>query len=92
MRMAYLPRLSRRSWKSGRQVRPSRRSSTRSRCGADHNVCADDPAADGLQYGCNPTGATATLERRTEVLQLAEAHDLLILEGTPPPLRRARGR
>jgi tryptophan aminotransferase len=36
-----------------------------------------------LQYGCNPTGMTATLERRKEVLQLAREHNFLILEGGP---------
>lgn len=34
-----------------------------------------------LQYGCNPTGMTATLERRKEVLRLAREHNFLILEG-----------
>ena len=34
-----------------------------------------------LQYGCNPTGMTATLERRKEVLELAREHNFLILEG-----------
>jgi len=34
-----------------------------------------------LQYGCNPTGASATLERRREVLQLAKEHNFIILEG-----------
>jgi tryptophan aminotransferase len=33
------------------------------------------------QYGCNPTGMTTSLERRREVLLLAEEHDFLILEG-----------
>lgn len=36
-----------------------------------------------LQYGCNPTGMTATVERRKEVLQLAREHNFLILEGVP---------
>ena len=34
-----------------------------------------------FQYGCNPTGSTATLERRKEVLRLAREHNFLILEG-----------
>lgn len=33
------------------------------------------------QYGSNPTGATATLERRLEVLALSREHDFLIFEG-----------
>ena len=33
------------------------------------------------QYGANPSGATATLERRLEVLELAREHDFFILEG-----------
>ncbi|TEB34615.1 PLP-dependent transferase [Coprinellus micaceus] len=36
-----------------------------------------------VPYGCNPTGMTATLERRKEVLQLAQEHDFLILEDDP---------
>lgn len=44
-----------------------------------------------IQYGCNPTGMTSTLERRLQVLELARQHNFLILEGTsanipPPPL------
>lgn len=44
-----------------------------------------------FQYGGNPTGATATLARRREVLQLAREHDLLIMEGMslPPLLPRS---
>ena len=34
-----------------------------------------------VQYGCNPTGMTAALERRREVLALAKKHDFIILEG-----------
>ncbi|KAJ7253440.1 PLP-dependent transferase [Mycena rebaudengoi] len=34
-----------------------------------------------IPYGGNPTGATTTLERRREVLQLAREHEFLILEG-----------
>jgi tryptophan aminotransferase len=34
-----------------------------------------------VPYGCNPTGATTPLDRRKEVLKLAEEHDFLILEG-----------
>jgi len=37
-----------------------------------------------VQYGCNPTGMTATLERRKEVLKLAREHNFLILEGSTP--------
>ena len=33
------------------------------------------------QYGCNPTGRTANLERRRETLRLAHEHDFIILEG-----------
>ncbi|KAJ1308240.1 hypothetical protein OPQ81_003955 [Rhizoctonia solani] len=36
-----------------------------------------------VPYGCNPTGATTPLERRKEVLKLAEEHDFLILEDDP---------
>ncbi|ELU37372.1 aromatic amino acid transaminase [Rhizoctonia solani AG-1 IA] len=36
-----------------------------------------------VPYGCNPTGATTPLNRRQEVLRLAEEHDFLILEGGP---------
>ncbi|KAF4614087.1 hypothetical protein D9613_007471 [Agrocybe pediades] len=34
-----------------------------------------------VPYGCNPTGASATLERRKEVLKLAREHNFIILEG-----------
>ncbi|KXN86754.1 Kynurenine/alpha-aminoadipate aminotransferase, mitochondrial [Leucoagaricus sp. SymC.cos] len=34
-------------------------------------------------YGCNPTGMTATLERRVEALKIAREHDLIILEDDP---------
>jgi len=37
-----------------------------------------------MQYGCNPTGMTATLDRRMEVLELAREFDLIILEGGFP--------
>ncbi|KAI0342591.1 PLP-dependent transferase [Trametopsis cervina] len=36
-----------------------------------------------VPYGCNPSGATATLERREEVLALAQEHDFIILEDDP---------
>ncbi|RDB28693.1 Aminotransferase tdiD [Hypsizygus marmoreus] len=36
-----------------------------------------------VPYGCNPTGMTATIERRKEVLRLAREHDFLILEDDP---------
>ncbi|KAG1804892.1 pyridoxal phosphate-dependent transferase [Suillus plorans] len=36
-----------------------------------------------VPYGCNPTGMTATVERRKEVLQLAREHNFLILEDDP---------
>ncbi|KAF8904208.1 PLP-dependent transferase [Mucidula mucida] len=36
-----------------------------------------------VPYGCNPTGMTATLERRKEVLQLAREYNFLILEDDP---------
>ncbi|KAJ7157622.1 TdiD protein [Mycena crocata] len=36
-----------------------------------------------IPYGGNPTGATATVERRREVLQLAREHDFLIMEDDP---------
>ncbi|KAF8181268.1 PLP-dependent transferase [Pholiota molesta] len=36
-----------------------------------------------VPYGCNPTGMTATLHRRKEVLQLAREHNFLILEDDP---------
>lgn len=35
-----------------------------------------------IQYGANPTGATATLVRRLEVLKLAREHEFFILEGS----------
>ncbi|KAF5326724.1 hypothetical protein D9619_004066 [Psilocybe cf. subviscida] len=36
-----------------------------------------------VPYGCNPTGMTATLERRKEVLKLAHEHNFIILEDDP---------
>ncbi|KAI0080929.1 PLP-dependent transferase [Panus rudis PR-1116 ss-1] len=36
-----------------------------------------------VPYGCNPTGMTATTDRRKEVLQLAHEHNFLILEDDP---------
>ncbi|KIM80393.1 hypothetical protein PILCRDRAFT_97962 [Piloderma croceum F 1598] len=36
-----------------------------------------------VPYGCNPTGMTAILERRKEVLQLAREYNFLILEDDP---------
>ncbi|KIJ59657.1 hypothetical protein HYDPIDRAFT_100292 [Hydnomerulius pinastri MD-312] len=36
-----------------------------------------------VPYGCNPTGMTAAVERRREVLQLAHEHNFLILEDDP---------
>ncbi|KAG6914741.1 hypothetical protein DXG01_015652 [Tephrocybe rancida] len=36
-----------------------------------------------IPYGCNPTGMTATLERRKEVLALSREHNFLILEDDP---------
>ncbi|KAL4246429.1 Class-I pyridoxal-phosphate-dependent aminotransferase-like protein [Abortiporus biennis] len=36
-----------------------------------------------VPYGCNPTGMTATEDRRREVLQLAREHNFLILEDDP---------
>ncbi|KAF8554447.1 PLP-dependent transferase [Imleria badia] len=36
-----------------------------------------------VPYGCNPTGMTATIERRREVLQLAREYNFLILEDDP---------
>ncbi|CCL98644.1 uncharacterized protein FIBRA_00646 [Fibroporia radiculosa] len=36
-----------------------------------------------VPYGCNPTGMTATLERRLEVLELSREHDFIILEDDP---------
>ncbi|PPQ92584.1 LOW QUALITY PROTEIN: hypothetical protein CVT25_007276 [Psilocybe cyanescens] len=36
-----------------------------------------------VPYGCNPTGMTATLERRKEVLKLAREHNFIILEDDP---------
>ncbi|KAK2459881.1 hypothetical protein APHAL10511_008081 [Amanita phalloides] len=36
-----------------------------------------------VPYGCNPTGMTATLERRLKVLRLAREHDFIILEDDP---------
>ncbi|KIO34445.1 hypothetical protein M407DRAFT_16961 [Tulasnella calospora MUT 4182] len=36
-----------------------------------------------VPYGCNPTGASATLERRLRVLELAREFNFLILEDDP---------
>ncbi|KAF5341352.1 hypothetical protein D9758_016799 [Tetrapyrgos nigripes] len=36
-----------------------------------------------IPYGCNPTGITATTERRKEILKLAREHDFIILEDDP---------
>ncbi|VDC07611.1 unnamed protein product [Peniophora sp. CBMAI 1063] len=36
-----------------------------------------------VPYGCNPTGMTATLERRLEVLELARQHNFMIFEDDP---------
>ncbi|KIK60485.1 hypothetical protein GYMLUDRAFT_167942 [Collybiopsis luxurians FD-317 M1] len=36
-----------------------------------------------VPYGCNPTGMTASTERRKEVLKLAREHNFLILEDDP---------
>ncbi|KAI0749805.1 PLP-dependent transferase [Daedaleopsis nitida] len=36
-----------------------------------------------VPYGCNPTGVTSTLERRLEILELAQKHNFLILEDDP---------
>jgi len=36
-----------------------------------------------VPYGCNPTGMTATLQRRKEVLKLAREHNFIILEDDP---------
>jgi len=35
-----------------------------------------------IPYGCNPTGATTSLTRRKEVLDLARKHNFMILEGS----------
>lgn len=35
-----------------------------------------------IPYGSNPSGFSATLERRTELLKLAYEHNFLILEGS----------
>ncbi|THV04496.1 PLP-dependent transferase [Dendrothele bispora CBS 962.96] len=36
-----------------------------------------------VPYGCNPTGMTATIERRKDVLKLAREHDFIIFEDDP---------
>ncbi|KAI0925700.1 hypothetical protein AcV5_008368 [Taiwanofungus camphoratus] len=36
-----------------------------------------------VPYGCNPTGMTATLQRRKEVLALSREHNFIILEDDP---------
>ncbi|KAJ3985983.1 PLP-dependent transferase [Lentinula detonsa] len=36
-----------------------------------------------VPYGCNPTGMTASLERRKEVLKLARQYNFIILEDDP---------
>ncbi|KAF5359770.1 hypothetical protein D9756_003589 [Leucocoprinus leucothites] len=36
-----------------------------------------------VPYGCNPTGMTASLERRVEVLKLAREFNIIILEDDP---------
>ena len=34
-----------------------------------------------VPYGCNPSGATATLEQRRRVLALARKYKFIIIEG-----------
>lgn len=34
-----------------------------------------------VPYGCNPSGTTASIERRKELLALSRQYDFLILEG-----------
>lgn len=46
-------------------------------------TCNAPQAHSTFQYGGNPTGTTATKERRQEVLALAREHNFLILEGDP---------
>ncbi|KAI0058407.1 PLP-dependent transferase [Artomyces pyxidatus] len=36
-----------------------------------------------VPYGCNPTGMTAALDRRLEVIELSRQHDFIILEDDP---------
>lgn len=36
-----------------------------------------------IPYGCNPTGATTSLARRQEVLDISRKHNILILEDDP---------
>ncbi|KAH9986058.1 pyridoxal phosphate-dependent transferase [Russula vinacea] len=36
-----------------------------------------------IPYGCNPTGATTSLTRRKEVLELSRKHNFLVLEDDP---------
>lgn len=36
-----------------------------------------------VPYGCNPSGATATIERKRETLELARQHDFIIFEDDP---------
>jgi len=36
-----------------------------------------------VPYGCNPTGATTSLARRKEILDLARKHNIIILEDDP---------
>ncbi|TCD61660.1 hypothetical protein EIP91_008108 [Steccherinum ochraceum] len=45
-----------------------------------HEIATD---AQGICYGCNPTGMTASLERRLEVLRLAHEHNFIIFEDDP---------
>jgi 2-aminoadipate transaminase len=66
--------------------------------GIDPDALADELARDprpALLYLLptfqNPTGRTLTVERRRKLLDLAEAHDLLILEDDPYRLVRFEG-
>lgn len=66
--------------------------------GIDPDALADELARDSrpallylLPTFQNPTGRTLTLERRRRLLELAEGHDLLILEDDPYRLVRFEG-
>lgn len=80
--MASVLKACARSSRIGRRQNPSRNCSTPSQYVTyviDHQY---EVLTNGrVEYGSNPTGSTATLERRLEVLALSREHDFFILEG-----------
>lgn len=47
-----------------------------------HPLNVPRPNLNVLQYGCNPSGATAAVARKRETLELARQHDIIIFEGS----------